>query len=205
MTGYHCTLIVLGLTVGAAWGFEHTISEGVTPGAPAVTGNGTGQELSGVEGERGSVLRAVQRWFQNSLEKYRLRFTTTTVSRESTSESSAHTHMPLGFTRDPVCNMSAFLKQARLCWKTAAVYSDKPDGICAHKVDAMYRRCLVRVTKQTSCEEDERAQQRIRGEVDSQRAQCVGASFPRAAASPWGFGAPSLGRFILATLLVLAL
>ncbi|KAH6948199.1 hypothetical protein HPB50_023161 [Hyalomma asiaticum] len=106
---------------------------------------------------------------------------------------------------DPVCNMSAFLKQARGCWKEAAVYSDKPEGICAHKVDAMFRRCLVRITRQSSCEDDERAKQRIRGEVDSQRAHCAGASARRAAAAPLSLVAPSVARFLSAGATVLAL
>ncbi|KAL1440112.1 hypothetical protein MTO96_009926 [Rhipicephalus appendiculatus] len=101
--------------------------------------------------------------------------------------------------------MSAFLKQARVCWKEAAVYSDKPEGICAPKVDAMFRRCLVRVTRQTSCEEDERASQRIRGEVDSQRAHCIGSSARRAAAAPTSIVAPGVTRFLFAGAALLAL
>lgn len=207
MARYRCALIWLGLAVGEVWSHASTAPEGVSSSsALSAGGNGTRPE-PGVQTTRGrrSGLLALRRLFQDSLAAYKRRFSTTSTSSEvpSSRAPTAQPRVPLGFTRDPVCNMSAFLKQARVCWKEAAVYSDKPEGICAHKVDAMFRRCLVRVTKLSSCEDDERAKQRIRGEVDSQRAHCVGASAHRAAAV--SLSLPRAASFLFAGATLLAL
>lgn len=187
-----------------------TTPEGVSGSSGLSAGGLNGTRLEpGVQTtlDSHSGLLALRRLIQDSLAAYRRRFSTTSTSSEAPAGGrlTAPPRVPLAFTRDPVCNMSAFLKQARGCWKEAAVYSDKPEGICAHKVDAMFRRCLVRITRQSSCEDDERAKQRIRGEVDSQRAHCVGASARRAAAAPLSLVAPSVARFLSAGATVLAL
>ncbi|XP_070390407.1 uncharacterized protein [Dermacentor albipictus] len=207
MARYRCALIWLGLTVGEVWSNASTLPDGASGrSALSAGGNGTRPEL-GVQATRGSHsgLLVLRRSFQDSVAAYKRRFSTPSTSGgdPSASAPTSRPRVPFGFTRDPVCNMSAFLKQARVCWKEAAVYSDKPEGICAHKVDAMFRRCLVRVTKLSSCEDDERAKQRIRGEVDSQRAHCVGASPHRAAAVC--LVAPRAAHWLLAGATLLAL
>ncbi|KAG0430468.1 hypothetical protein HPB47_022670 [Ixodes persulcatus] len=78
----------------------------------------------------------------------------------------------------PFCNMTAFMKLQRDCWKASAVFSSEPGGICSLKAGSLFRRCLVRVSTATSCSGDERALKRIRNEVDSQRAKCAGVPMP---------------------------
>ncbi|KAM7283496.1 hypothetical protein ISCGN_000604 [Ixodes scapularis] len=90
----------------------------------------------------------------------------------------AHTHPTFGLTRGPFCNMTAFMKLQRDCWKASAVFSSEPGGVCSLKAGSLFRRCLVRVSTVTSCSGDERALKRIRNEVDSQRAKCAGVPMP---------------------------
>lgn len=188
MLGYPCIILWFGMTIQEVWTADNTLTEGNDTVVPPV---------------RPSALMTLRRWFQRQVMPHRPYPAT---PRSQTSETTTtHTHRPLGYTRDPVCNMSAFVRQARQCWKAAALYSDKPDGICAHKVDSLFRRCLVRVLRVTSCEDDERAKQRIRGEVDSQRAQCLGGPVRRTANGSPGCPAPFMACVLLAAVLFLLL
>lgn len=211
MARYWCAIIWLGLAVGEVLSNASSTLEGVSVSTGLSTG-GTSGTLPASDDQttrrNRSGLLTLRGLFQD-LEAYRRRLSTTSTSNEASSNRggapTAPPLVPLAFTRDPVCNMSAFVKQARACWKEAAVYSEKPEGICAPKVDAKFRRCLVRVTRQTSCEDDERANERIRREVDSQRAHCIGAPARRAAAAPANIVAPSASRFLFAGASLLAL
>ncbi|XP_064467166.1 uncharacterized protein LOC135378169 isoform X2 [Ornithodoros turicata] len=174
---FHIT--ALWILAEDANGVTHKANESreLVTGASSVSGNSTPFRTlttpgGGISAKMFSILR---RWMKEKLYPSKQKYVPEVPNYSSGTQPpdlTAHTHVPIGLTRDPTCNMSAFVRLLRECWKAASVYSTKPDGQCSLKVNSLFRRCVIRIQTATSCSDDERAQERVSAELDSQFSRC---------------------------------